>query len=210
MGVSNRTSSCLSSREKILNAARQLFAEKGFGETSVDEIAEKAGVAKGTIYTHFASKDEILITILRIGTMDLTNKIHSIMKQQKSFLDRLKDVTVVFLEYIDHHHHFHRLYSVQKEMLPAPISQADDVRRELFLQFKNFLDVMSLYMEEGIKSGCIRKVPPEEAAFFFPTIVSSAAYYNQFSAKQKPLSELAEDVFVLYLQGFGNPTYQAS
>jgi AcrR family transcriptional regulator len=39
---------------EILDAARKVFAQKGFAETTVDQIAEEAGVAKGTVYLYFA------------------------------------------------------------------------------------------------------------------------------------------------------------
>ncbi|MCF6274301.1 MAG: TetR/AcrR family transcriptional regulator [Robiginitomaculum sp.] len=48
-------------REKILKAAYALFDEKGYDETSYTEIAERAGVGYGTIYTHFSSKENLLL-----------------------------------------------------------------------------------------------------------------------------------------------------
>jgi AcrR family transcriptional regulator len=48
----------------ILTAARKLFATDGFDATSIDAIAAKAGVAKGAVYHHFASKEDIFIQVL--------------------------------------------------------------------------------------------------------------------------------------------------
>lgn len=48
-------------REELMAAAEELFLEKGYDETSVDEIVKLAGVAKGTFYLHFRSKDDVLI-----------------------------------------------------------------------------------------------------------------------------------------------------
>ncbi len=48
-------------REQILDAAAQLFANKGFDKTSVDEVAREAGLSKGAIYWYFPSKEQILI-----------------------------------------------------------------------------------------------------------------------------------------------------
>lgn len=47
-------------REKIVSAAMELFAKKGFDRTTVDEIVAKAGVAKGTFYLYFKSKDDLI------------------------------------------------------------------------------------------------------------------------------------------------------
>src|SRR4051812_44092620 len=48
----------------ILQAARKLFASNGFEATSIDAIAEEAGVAKGAVYHHFASKEELFTRVL--------------------------------------------------------------------------------------------------------------------------------------------------
>jgi AcrR family transcriptional regulator len=51
------------SREKILSAALDLFANKGYDATSIDSIAKKAGISKGLIYNYFESKKSILLAI---------------------------------------------------------------------------------------------------------------------------------------------------
>ena len=51
-------------RKQILDAATQVFAEKGFHRATIKEIARVAGIADGTIYTYFASKDEVLLAVL--------------------------------------------------------------------------------------------------------------------------------------------------
>ena len=52
---------------EILDAARKVFARRGFGGATVDEIAEAAGVAKGTLYLYFPSKREIYLKVLKRG-----------------------------------------------------------------------------------------------------------------------------------------------
>jgi AcrR family transcriptional regulator len=49
----------------ILQAARKLFARRGFAATSIDDIADEAGVAKGAVYHHFSSKEEIFTLVLQ-------------------------------------------------------------------------------------------------------------------------------------------------
>ena len=52
-------------KAKLYEAAVTLIAEQGFSATTVDEIAERAGVAKGTVYYNFASKAELFEELLR-------------------------------------------------------------------------------------------------------------------------------------------------
>jgi len=51
------------SREKILSAALELFANKGYDATSIESIAKKAGISKGLIYNYYDSKKDILLAI---------------------------------------------------------------------------------------------------------------------------------------------------
>ena len=50
-------------REKIINAAAKFFGEKGYHNTTTSEIAEAAGVAAGTIYIYFTSKEELIVAV---------------------------------------------------------------------------------------------------------------------------------------------------
>jgi AcrR family transcriptional regulator len=59
-------------RQRLFEAAVTLIAEQGFSATTVDEIAERAGVAKGTVYYNFASKNVLFEELLRHGVGLLT------------------------------------------------------------------------------------------------------------------------------------------
>jgi TetR/AcrR family transcriptional regulator len=52
-------------RERILHAATRLFAERGFNQTDMDEIARRSGVAKGSLYNYFRSKDDLFLHVCR-------------------------------------------------------------------------------------------------------------------------------------------------
>ncbi|WP_399128127.1 TetR/AcrR family transcriptional regulator [Actinacidiphila sp. ITFR-21] len=62
-------------RQKLYQAAVTLIAEQGFSATTVDEIAERAGVAKGTVYYNFASKNDLFEELLRHGVGLLTESL---------------------------------------------------------------------------------------------------------------------------------------
>ncbi|RKT77408.1 TetR family transcriptional regulator [Terracoccus luteus] len=52
-------------RERVLTAASEVFAEKGFGGASVEDICERAGFSRGAFYSNFASKDELVLGLSR-------------------------------------------------------------------------------------------------------------------------------------------------
>ncbi|MEZ0093752.1 AcrR family transcriptional regulator [Streptacidiphilus sp. EB129] len=72
MATSSRRSA---TRQKLYEAAVTLIAEQGYSATTVEEIAERAGVAKGTVYYNFASKSDLFEELLRHGVGLLTTAL---------------------------------------------------------------------------------------------------------------------------------------
>ncbi len=62
-------------RESLLAAAEEVFAERGV-EASVADIARRAGVAKGTVFRHFASKDDLIASLVCEHLVTLTDAVH--------------------------------------------------------------------------------------------------------------------------------------
>ena len=58
-------------RERVLVAARAVFADRGFAATRMGDIARSAGVAHGTVYTYFATKEDVLLAVLEEVRADL-------------------------------------------------------------------------------------------------------------------------------------------
>ncbi|CAM5432617.1 TetR family transcriptional regulator OS=Lysinibacillus sphaericus OX=1421 GN=LS41612_21565 PE=4 SV=1 [Lysinibacillus sphaericus] len=66
-------------KRQIITAARELFIEKGFLDTSINDIISAAKVSKGTFYNHFVSKNECLIAILDEGREEASNRRHELL-----------------------------------------------------------------------------------------------------------------------------------
>jgi AcrR family transcriptional regulator len=82
------------SRKAILNASLELFAKKGFSATTTDEIARKAKVSKGLIFSHFSSKENLLISIMDntiehwFANFDDNDNDRSPKENFKSYIDK--------------------------------------------------------------------------------------------------------------------------
>ena len=131
------TSQSYLTEKKLFNAAIKAFAKKGYYRCRVEDIVNLAGVAKGTFYIYFKSKDEcfkkILLT-LHLETIENLKKSENIFEIINIFIDRVfeyKELTRVFLfEAISSGHEF----------------------RDLFFEFKkNFREVLSPFLNEEIK-----------------------------------------------------------
>jgi len=80
-------------RNEILDAAEQLFVTKGFDKTSTNDILERVGIARGTLYYHFGSKEEILDAIIQRMSETLVKRAAGIAAQkEKPVLERLTEM----------------------------------------------------------------------------------------------------------------------
>ncbi|MEK5330345.1 MULTISPECIES: TetR/AcrR family transcriptional regulator [unclassified Lysinibacillus] len=66
-------------KRQIITSARELFIEKGFLDTSINDIISAAKVSKGTFYNHFVSKNDCLIAILDEGREEASNRRHELL-----------------------------------------------------------------------------------------------------------------------------------
>src|SRR5256714_9828099 len=77
-------------RARILDAAVKVFAERGFFSATVAEIARAAGVADGTIYLYFKSKDDVLLSLFEEKMAELSAIAQGALAQERSAPARLK------------------------------------------------------------------------------------------------------------------------
>jgi AcrR family transcriptional regulator len=78
------------SREKLINSAKQLFFNKGFNSTSVDEIVENVGMSKATAYRHFESKEDLLKEVIIDFFGNIRNEIDNIRLEDIVFEIKLE------------------------------------------------------------------------------------------------------------------------
>lgn len=73
----------------ILQAAEELFLERGFHETSVDDIASRVGIAKGTVYLHFPSKEELVLVLIERNHTQFLATLDALLASSSSPREKL-------------------------------------------------------------------------------------------------------------------------
>jgi AcrR family transcriptional regulator len=76
-------------RERILDAARELFEERGYGATKVTEICDRADVAYGTFFNHFPEKRDVLRQLAELSLQGITEDLEELAKQPGTIEDQL-------------------------------------------------------------------------------------------------------------------------
>ena len=93
-------------KRKIFETSMQLFAQKGYDATSVEEITATVGVAKGTLYYHFSSKEEIFQFLIEEGVKLLKNSITIKTANLTNSLDKLRAIVLIEIKVLVKYENF--------------------------------------------------------------------------------------------------------
>lgn len=104
-------------KEKILDAALEVFSEKGFHSATVDEIAERAGLGKGTVYRHFANKETLFNELVRIRLKELEERAWLVFDGHDDVLTMIRKYLQIYFEFFDRNQGLYRLINQERPEL---------------------------------------------------------------------------------------------
>ena len=88
-------------KRKIFETSMKLFAEKGYEATSIEEITATVGVAKGTLYYHFSSKEEIFNFLIEEGIKLLQNSVDIKTAKRNNYIDKIKAIVLIQIKIVE-------------------------------------------------------------------------------------------------------------
>jgi TetR/AcrR family transcriptional regulator, fatty acid metabolism regulator protein len=138
-------------RNTILAAAIDVFAEKGFHHSRVSDIARKAGVADGTIYLYFKSKDDILITIFE-------ERMEVLLREARRAVDDVSDPLAKLTAFAEFHMGQVEEHRALASVLQVELRLSNKFMREYHpVRLREYLDIIGDIVREGQVKGVIRK-----------------------------------------------------
>ncbi len=145
---------------QILDAARRVFADKGFVDATMDQIAETAGVAKGTLYSYFSSKREVYLAELQRGSAELLELTRKAVAAPGDLRSRILGFVRTRLEYLDNHLEFFRIYQAEFGNMVHP-AWVNNGFRAAYLQQ---IELLEHLLEEAVARGEARPLPTRVVA----------------------------------------------
>lgn len=153
-------------RQEILAAALKIFGSKGFAATRAEDIAAEAGIAKGTLYLYFHSKEDIYVTAVRHAIEQLNNRIRDRLRAAEGIEQKIISYITVRLEFWLEQKNLHRLLlTVGRE--PQHRKQMNAVLR---MMTRNLIELF----EEGVAAGEITEQPFEAIAWAVVDMIRGA------------------------------------
>lgn len=129
----NRKARKAATRESLKRAGFDLFAESGFSETSIAAITRRAGVAHGTFYVHFPSKEALLDELLAAFNVGLVERLLPVWVQQPplSMAARVRRSADIFVDYWEDHRGFVEVYAQKLAHGMALVELRDGISPEV-------------------------------------------------------------------------------
>ncbi len=183
----------------IIQAAQDVLLEKGYYETSMDEIANRVGVAKGTIYTHFPGKEELVLAIFQRNMQNFLEQIAEIV--EKDLTPRTKLEKIMALIYSG--------FFAKQTQLMSSIYNGVDIKRMLMEKngcmkdmWQALADSVSTLLEEGKALGEFDQMIPTTAMLYsFFCNISPKAYERLIVDSTISHQELVTYLQKIYFNG---------
>jgi AcrR family transcriptional regulator len=149
-------------RAQLVQAAREIFGEKGYHEATVDDITKRAGVAKGTFYLYFAEKKEIYYDLVRSffqRIIDIGSSVAVEVNTIGEFYARIEKASLrLFTTFAEHHAVARLAYRESASLDPTLEKMLRDFYRQMAL-----LEAENIRV--GIRLGVFRAVDPIVCAY---------------------------------------------
>ena len=182
-------------RERILAAAERVFAEKGFYQAKVSDIAAQAGVADGTIYLYFKSKDDLLISLFEAQMERVNSELTAATRDAPDAPEKLRRFLRAWANLVATNRHATEVITVELRQSAKFMKEYENPR------FGEFLKLLAGVIDEGQRQGTFRAdVPaPIAARALFGALDELALWWC--AAEKFEIAKVADWIGALVLEG---------
>lgn len=174
----------LVTREKICRVALVLFAEKGVDQTTTRDISLGAGIAEGTIYRHYDSKEALIWEIFLKNYQSLAGRIDEIGQEEKTFAEQLRQIVSEFCLLFDQDPELFRfLFFVQH-------GQLQKLRADHETPVKSLCQLI----EGAIAKSELPQQDANLATAFTMGLIMQPATFKIYGRIEAPMADLAEEI----------------
>ena len=181
-------------REKIVAAAVSMFARKGFFETTVDDVARQAKIAKGTIYLYFKDKAALYVSVIEEHMIGAIKFLEKMSREEISCSKKLLKIADQWVSYMLKFKHPFPMFTIENFNLTQKIMKS--FNPILLHNINRIIGIIARIIDEGITKGEFRRVHSQLAALHFLNVVRTE-YLSQvmFSCIKNPEREIG-DIFL--------------
>ena len=184
-------------KRKIFETSMKLFAEKGYDATSIEDITATVGVAKGTLYYHFSSKEEIFNFLIEEGIKLLQNSVDIKTSKHNNYIDKIKAIVLIQI----------KIVAKYENIITILLSQFWGTKernkkcQELVYQYIGKIEKI---VQEGIEKGEIKKGDTRAIASEIYGLICSTLVYQKRENKDMNIMQLYREYENTVINGLRN------
>ena len=183
----------------IFESAIKIFSESGYRGATMDDIAANASLAKGTLYYHFKSKEEIFNFIVEEGLKILQNQVIEIQDIDMGPIEKLIRICKIQLTFLYGYTDF---FKVVMSQLWGNESRQDELRQKI----RTYISEIEINIKNAMDNGQIEKGDVELMAFQFFGSLCSSAIYESIHIEKVNLENIIDSTIKFTLKGLGIDT----
>ena len=182
-------------RIEIIDAAMELFANKGYHETTMSDVVEASNTSKGTVYYYFDNKQELFETMINDVISRLYNSFERIAEKDCSVKEKLKKMMEV------HANFYKKNYKLAFSIFMEGKKIDADCKEEIWRWHKKFNSLVENVMKDGVEEGLLKDKNLKLMSFSFLGLTNS--FGPSVFEGDYDVNELVDYTIELFLQGVG-------
>ena len=183
------------SRRRILESAREVFFRDGFMPANLDEVADRAGVAKGTLYRYFDSKADLYVAVLAENGKVFTERMREAAGTTGTAVERLERLGRFYLDHwLSHKDYFHIFWAIDNQAVigALPPSVVDEVSR----LWEESLSILEEVLAAGVESGELIECDTWVTSNILWTAANAVIQSDSTDARRRLRRGSLEDLYV--------------
>jgi TetR/AcrR family fatty acid metabolism transcriptional regulator len=177
-------------RREILEAAVRVFACRGFHAATIAEVAAEAGVAVGSIYLCFKTKQELYFSLVNEKAEELLTFLHAELARAPTALGKLRRLVVAELEFFNRNREFLRIYLSTRSGLEWTLK--DDFGEAVSRKYAAYIEMVTAIIKRAIDEGELRAAPTADLAYALVGMVNSVVFRWVTEDDPEPLGPKAD------------------
>jgi len=196
------------SRRQILDAARIVFFRDGFMAANLDEVAENAGVAKGTLYRYFESKADLYVAVLADNGDGFTQRMEEAVSGGERGLEKIERLSHFYYDYwIRHPEYFQIFWAIDNQSVIGELPP--EVVAEVSKLWEQNLSILSKVVKRAMEEGDIIECDPWEVAQILWTtanaLIQADSIHPRRELRRLPLEQVFSHAIRYLLRGLATP-----
>jgi len=198
----NKTQKTDKKRNNILISGKELFARRGFSETTIADITRKANTGKGTFYVYFENKDQLLFSIIEAGLFKLLFLLRGCISFHRDPITEIEKIVDIQLKFITQDKDLFTLFlNERNRFIIKSQKERESFKQLVRKELHEIIDLIAQTIKKGIKKGIFENVDIYEAAYILEGIIGNLGLYRLSAEKGKSVQELNATIKKIFLEG---------